>query len=49
MYVHGIRGLFAFEGYVARKITMSGDLVPANLRRDGHYFTAPHSLVVVSV
>ena len=27
MYVHGIRGLFAFEGYVVQKITMSGELV----------------------
>ena len=37
MYVHGIRGVFAFEGYVVHKITMSGDLVQVNLRRDGRY------------
>ena len=37
MYVHGIRGLFAFEGYVVRRITMSGDLVHVNLRRDSRY------------
>jgi len=35
MYVHGIRSLFVFEGYVVRKITMCGDLVQADLRRDG--------------
>jgi transposase len=37
MYVHGIRALFAFEGYVVSKITMSGDLVQVNLRRDGRH------------
>jgi transposase len=37
MYVHGIRALFVFEGYVVSKITMSGDLVQVNLRRDGRY------------
>lgn len=35
MYVHGMRALFAFEGYVVQKITMSSDLVQVNLRRDG--------------
>jgi transposase len=35
MYVHGIRALFAFDGYVVQKITMSSDLVQVNLRRDG--------------
>jgi len=37
MYVHGIRALFAFAGYVVSKITMSGELVQVNLRRDGRY------------
>jgi len=37
MYVHGIRALFAFAGYVVSKITMSSDLVQVNLRRDGRY------------
>jgi len=37
MYVHGIRALFAFEGYVVSKITMSGDLVQVNLRRDRRF------------
>ena len=37
MYVHGIRALFVFEGYVVQKITMSGDLVQVDLRRDGRY------------
>lgn len=35
MYVHGIRALFCFEGYVVHKITMSGQIVQVNLRRDG--------------
>jgi transposase len=35
MYVRGIRRLFVFPGYVVSKITMSGDLVQVNLRRDG--------------
>ena len=34
MYVHGIRRLFAFEGYVVQKITMSGNLVQVHVRRD---------------
>jgi hypothetical protein len=34
MYVRGIRALFAFEGYVVHKITISGELVQVNLRRD---------------
>ena len=37
MYVHGIRRLFAFEGYVVQKITMTGDLIQVHLRRDGRY------------
>jgi transposase len=35
MYVRGIRTLFCFSGYVVSKITLSGDLVQVNLRRDG--------------
>jgi transposase len=35
MYVHGIRSLFAFDGYVVQKITMSSQIVQVNLRRDG--------------
>ena len=37
MYVHGIRSLFAFEGYVVSKISMSGEIVQVNLRRDRRY------------
>jgi transposase len=37
MYVHGIRALFAFAGYVVEKITMSRDLAQVFLRRDGRY------------
>jgi transposase len=37
MYVRGIRSLFAFEGYVVGKITMSGEIVQVNLRRDARY------------
>ena len=37
MYVHGIRALFAFEGYVVHKITTSSELVQVNLRRDKRY------------
>jgi len=37
MYVHGIRALFAFEGYVVRKITICSEIVQVNLRRDGRY------------
>lgn len=37
MYVHGIRTLFPFEGYVVHKVTMSGELVQVNLRRDRRY------------
>jgi transposase len=35
MYVHGIRALFRFEGYVVQKITMSNEIVQVDLRRDG--------------
>lgn len=34
MYVHGIRKLFRFAGYVVARISMTGDLVQVNLRRD---------------
>ena len=34
MYVHGIRKLFHFPGYVVAKISMTSDLVQVNLRRD---------------
>jgi hypothetical protein len=37
MYVQGIRALFAFEGYVVSKITMSGEVVQVNLRRDRRF------------
>jgi transposase len=37
MYVRGIRSLFSFPGYVVSKITMSGDLVQVNLRRDKRF------------
>jgi len=34
MYVHGIRKLFRFPGYVVAKISMTCDLAQVNLRRD---------------
>lgn len=34
MYVHGIRKLFRFPGYVVAKVSMTSDLVQVNLRRD---------------
>jgi transposase len=34
MYIRGIRSLFSFPGYVVSKISMSGELVQVNLRRD---------------
>ena len=37
MYVHGIRALFRFQGYVVSRISMSGDLVQVNLRRDKRF------------
>lgn len=37
MYVHGIRRLFDFPGYVASKITMSRELVQVVLRRDKRF------------
>ena len=35
MYVRGIRALFRFSGYVVSRISMTGNLVQVNLRRDG--------------
>ncbi len=34
MYVHGIRKLFRFPGYVVAKISMTNDLAQVNFRRD---------------
>lgn len=34
MYVHGIRALFPFEGYVIEKISIASEIVQVNLRRD---------------
>ncbi|MCP4592426.1 MAG: ISL3 family transposase [bacterium] len=34
MYMHGIRKLFRFAGYVVEKISMTDDLAQVNLRRD---------------
>ncbi len=34
MHVHGIRKLFRFPGYVLARLSMTGDLVRVNLRRD---------------
>ena len=35
MYVHGIRALFRFEGYVVQNTAMSSEMVQVTLRRDG--------------
>ena len=37
MYVHGIRALFPFQGYVVSRITMGADLVQVDLRRDKRF------------
>lgn len=37
MYVHGIRTLFPFRGYVVSRMTVSADLVQVNLRRDKRF------------
>ena len=37
MYVHGIRALFPFEGYVVEKITMASDIAQVILRRDRRF------------
>ena len=37
MYVHGIRRLFRFPGYVVDKITLGGRIGQVFLRRDGRY------------
>ena len=35
MYVHGIRALFRFEGYVVQNTAMSSEMVQVTLPRDG--------------
>jgi len=37
MYVHGIRALFSFEGYVVKKVTMATDIAQVVLRRDRRF------------
>ena len=37
MYVHGIRALFSFPGYVVEKITMAADMGQVFLRRDKRF------------
>jgi transposase-like protein len=37
MYVHGIRSLFPFRGYVIEKVTMAADIAQVNLRRDRRF------------
>ena len=37
MYVHGIRALFPFPGYVVRKVTMAADIAQVVLRRDRRF------------
>jgi len=37
MYVHGIRALFPFPGYVVQKVTMAADIVQVVLRRDQRF------------
>lgn len=37
MYVHGIRSLFRFPGFVVSKISMSTELVQVNLERDKRF------------
>ena len=37
MYVHGIRALFPFPGYVVRKVTMTADIAQVVLRRDRRF------------
>jgi len=43
MYVHGIRSLFSFPGYVLLKLQLDGELAAVTLRRDGRCrLTCPH-------
>ena len=37
MYVHGIRALFPFPGYVVQKVTMAADIAQVVLRRDRRF------------
>ena len=37
MYVHGIRALFSFEGYVVKKVTLATDIAQVVLRRDRRF------------
>jgi len=37
VYVHGIRKLFRFPGYVVEKITMAAEMAQVFLRRDGRF------------
>ena len=37
MYVHGIRALFPFPGYVVEKVTMTADIAQVILRRDRRF------------
>ncbi|MDP7163249.1 MAG: ISL3 family transposase [Phycisphaerae bacterium] len=37
MYVHGIRALFPFPGYVVQKVTMTADIAQVVLRRDRRF------------
>ena len=37
MYIHGIRALFPFPGYVVKKVTMAADIVQVILRRDRRF------------
>jgi len=37
MYVHGIRALFPFPGYVIEKVTMAADIAQVLLRRDRRF------------
>jgi transposase len=37
MYVHGIRALFPFPGYVVEKVTMAADIAQVLLRRDRRF------------
>ena len=37
MYVHGIRALFPFPGYVVEKVTLTAEIAQVILRRDGRF------------
>ena len=43
MYVHGMRSLFSFPGYVVQRVHLDGDVAQIDLRRDGRYrLSCPH-------